>query len=101
MLCSKTKCCGAHLRIRTDVVVVYLDRKQQLLFGHSRGDGNQELVEASEEDVGPVAQPNVVCPDHKEQQTGLNSCDNGDDQLGPDIPADFHKARHKGRDCTC
>lgn len=58
----------------------------------SRGYRHQELVESPEENVGNVADPDVVCGVHEKQQSRLHCCDHGNDQLGPQIPLDFHKA---------
>lgn len=69
--------------------------------GHSRGDGHEELVEASEQNVGRVADPDVVRVDHEEQQARLQGRDGADHQLGPDLPPDPHEARHEGHHRTC
>ena len=53
------------------------------MLRHSRGDRHQELVEASEKDIGSVADPNVVCGAHDKQETRLQRCYNTDYQFGP------------------
>lgn len=68
---------------------------------HSRGNGHQELVEAPEQDVGAVTEPDVVRVDHEQQQTRLQHSDHADDQLGPEVPADFNVAGDEGRHRTC
>lgn len=57
----------------------------------SRGYRHQELVESSEENVGNVADPDVVCGAHEKQQSRLYGGDHSNDQLGPQIPRNFHK----------
>lgn len=66
-----------------------------------RGDWHQELVEASEEDVSSVTDPNVVRGPHEEQQARLDRCDNTDNELRPELPANLDKACRKGSSCTC
>lgn len=68
--------------------------------GHSRGYGHQELVKSPEENVGNVADPDVVCGAHEKEQSRLRCCDHSDDQLGPQIPTNFHKPSSEGRQCT-
>lgn len=62
------------------------------ILTHSRGYRHQELVEAPEENVGNIADPDVVCGAHEKQQSRLDCCDHSNDQLGPQIPLNFHKA---------
>lgn len=64
---------------------------------HSRGYGHQELVESPEEDVGDVADPDVFCGAHEKEQPRLQRRDPSDDQLGPQVPANFHEASGEGR----
>lgn len=66
-----------------------------------RGDGHQELVKTPKEDVGTVTDPDVIRRAHEQQQAGLQGCDGKDDQLGPAVPADLHKACSEGGDRTC
>ena len=77
------------------VLVLYLDSESHVIL-HSRGDGHQELVEAPEEDVGCIAEPDVVSVDHEEQQACLQCCDHCDHQLRPDVPPNFCKACCEG-----
>lgn len=57
---------------------------------HSHGNGHQELVEAPEEYVGHVTDPDVVSGAHEQQQASLHCCDHTNDKLWPDIPADLN-----------
>lgn len=90
--CRLMFCCCCCFRFAVSIYFTWL---------HSRGNGHQKLVEASEEDVGHVADPDVVRGAHEEQQTRLHCRDHTDDQLGPDVPTDFHKASDEGRYRTC
>lgn len=65
---------------------------------NSHGDGHQELVEATEEHEGHVAQPDAARAVHEEDQPCLHRCHASDDQFRPQSPLDLHKARGKGGD---
>lgn len=67
---------------------------------YSRSNRNQELVEASEEDIGQVTHPDVSGGAHEKQQTSLGCSDHSYYQLWPNLPSDLHKSCHKWGDCT-
>lgn len=82
---AKQKCCQQSL----------LKQTLNHILTDSRGYRHQELVESPEENVGNVADPDVVCGAHEKQQSCLDCCDHSNDQLGPQIPLNFHKASSK------
>lgn len=87
---------------RNNVITVTTPNKCCVCFlWHSRCDRHQELVEASEEDVGNITDPDVSGSAHEEQQARLQRRDDADDELRPDVPTDFGKPRHEGGACTC
>lgn len=67
---------------------------------NSRGDGHEELVKATEEHDGRIAQPDVARAGQEEDQPGLHRRHDPDDQLRPQGPADLHKAGGKGGEGT-
>lgn len=48
---------------------------------HAHGNGHQELVGATEEDVGSIAQPDVGGGVHEQEQSRLECCHHSNHQL--------------------
>lgn len=69
--------------------------------GDSRGQGHEELVGASEEHEGQIADPDVVGVIHEEDQPGLCCRHAHDHQLPPQRPAELQEAGGEGCDGTC
>lgn len=63
---------------------------------NSHGNRHQELVEAPEEGVGDIADPDVVGEAHEKQEACLQGRDDPDEQLGPEVPADLHETCQEG-----
>lgn len=74
--------------------------RRRLMLQHLRGNGNQELIKTSEEDVRNVANPDVLGCSHYQQQTCLHGRDDTNDELRPNVPTDFKISRNEGGKST-